>query len=113
MNFIAHESLIIFAIILLNIISCFQLNLFKTHIISNSMIKMVSDASNIISSSDTKMHPKEFRNLKPLPCYGIWNPEPIIKRYAIFLAPEQMRTQERVDGKHVVKGVMPIPISSD
>ncbi len=79
----------------------------------NFYIEMVSDASSSGGSSGTKMRPKEYRNLKPLPCYGTWNPEPSIRQNAVFLAPEQMRIQERVDGKHVAKGVMPIPVPSD
>ena len=63
--------------------------------------------------SRTELRPREYRNLKPLPCYGMWNPDKTLRQNAMFLAPEQMSVRERVDGNMIAKGLMPIVIPTE
>ena len=67
----------------------------------------------VMISVETK--PREFRNLKPLPCSGIYKTgnKYTDKVSAFFLGPEKMVIQQRVDGKCIAKGLLPIAVNDE
>lgn len=63
-----------------------------------------------IPSSTT---PREFRNLKPLPCTGSYSPDADDKYSSFYLSPTKLTVQERNDGKMITRGLVPIPVNDD
>jgi hypothetical protein len=100
-----------------------RLILFVTIIICRSLdvtafsIKAYSLKSRNIqmsSKSDIKpMQYENFRSLKPLPCVGTYENEAGVKYSSMFIGPEQMMVQERVDGKCICQGLVPLTVRPD
>jgi len=65
------------------------------------------------AKDEVDLRPKEYRNLEPLPCYGVWQPNKELWQNAMFLVPEQMVVRERVDGNVLARDIMPLPIPAN
>lgn len=54
--------------------------------------------------------PREFRNLLPLPCIGTFSPNNEDKVSCVFLGPDRLVCQERVDGSCIGRGLIPAAV---
>lgn len=63
--------------------------------------------------STVMVRPREFRQLCPLPCTGLYQISADERVTAMFLGPEQMSIQQRPDGKCITRGLFPIGIRED
>jgi len=68
--------------------------------------KYIKQRKGWLSMNKVEIKPREWRNLKPLPCGGVYQPDTT----AFFLGPDRMVCQERVDGKCIARGLVPVPV---
>ncbi|KAJ1408257.1 hypothetical protein B484DRAFT_200235 [Ochromonadaceae sp. CCMP2298] len=59
-----------------------------------------------LSMQKTELKPRDWRNVKPLPCVGVYAPDTA----AVFLGPDRMSCQQRGDGTCIAKGLVPVPL---
>lgn len=67
-------------------------------------------ASVMTPSSTT---PREFRNLKALPCTGSYKADAEVNYPSFYLSPTKLTVQERKDGKMITRGLVPIPVNEE
>ena len=60
----------------------------------------------MLGGVDTR--PRDFRDLKPLPCVGVYELNKINRQTSFFLGPDRMVCQEREDGKCILRGLVPV-----
>jgi hypothetical protein len=71
---------------------------------------MFHDKKRDFIMSSVELKPREYRNLRPLPCAGVYKVSDKETRSAIFLGPNRMSIQDKGDGKCIARGVVPISI---
>lgn len=69
--------------------------------------------SSTLTSVPVELRPREYRNLRPLPCSGQYKVSSKETKFSFFLGPSRMTTQDKGEGKCIARGIMPIAIPED
>lgn len=76
----------------------------------SSALKLYMAGTTGTTVTPGKTTPREFRNLKPLPCSGEYKLDADEIYSSFFLCPTKLTVEERKDGKMIARGLVPVPV---